>query len=114
MQALMLAAGMGRRLGKYTNNQTKCMVKVAGKTLLERTVEAIKEAGIKRFIIVAGYEAEKLIQYVQANITGLDIEFVINKDYATTNNIYSLYLARNYLTQDDTILLESDLIFEKE
>jgi len=113
MQALMLAAGMGRRLGKYTNNQTKCMVKVAGKTLLERTVEAIKEAGIKRFIIVAGYEAEKLIQYVQANITGLDIEFVINKDYATTNNIYSLYLARNYLTQDDTILLESDLIFEK-
>ncbi len=113
MQALMLAAGMGRRLGKYTDNQTKCMVKIGGKTLLERIVEAIKEAGINRFIIVAGYEAEKLVDYVKANITGIDIQFVYNKDYAITNNIYSLYLAREYLAQDDTILLESDLIFEK-
>ncbi len=113
MQAMMLAAGMGRRLGKYTGNQTKCMLRVGDKTLLERAVEAIKEAGIKRFIIVAGYESAKLVDYVKENITGLDIEFVFNKDYAKTNNIYSLYLARDYLAQDDTILLESDLIFEE-
>ncbi len=113
MQALMLAAGMGRRLGKYTDNQTKCMVKVGGKTLLERITEAIKEAGIRRFIIVAGYEAEKLVDFIEANITGIDIQFVYNRDYEITNNIYSLYLARDYLAQDDTILLESDLIFDK-
>lgn len=112
MQALMLAAGMGRRLGKFTNNQTKCMVEVGGRTLLDRTVEALKIAGIKRFIIVAGYEAERLIEYTKQNIKGMDIEFVINKDYASTNNIFSLYLARNYLAQDDTILLESDLIYD--
>lgn len=112
MQAIMLAAGRGRRLGKYTNNQAKCMMKVGGRTLIERAADAIKEAGIKKFIIVVGYEAEKLISYVKSNITGLDIEFVHNKDYSGTNNIYSLYLARNYLAQDDTILLESDLIFE--
>lgn len=112
MQALMLAAGMGRRLGKFTNNQTKCMVEVGGRTLLDRTVEALKIAGIRRFVIVAGYEADKLITYIKQNIEGMDIEFVNNKDYASTNNIYSLYLARNYLAQDDTILLESDLVYD--
>jgi choline kinase len=112
MQALMLAAGMGRRLGKFTNNQTKCMVEVGGRTLLDRTAEALQLAGIKRLIIVAGYEADRLIAYVKQNIKGMDIQFVINKDYASTNNIYSLYLARNFLAKDDTILLESDLIYD--
>lgn len=109
----MLAAGMGKRLGKYTDNQTKCMVKVGGVTLLERTVDAIKEAGIKRFVIVVGYESEKLINFVKTHITGIDIEFVHNKDYALTNNVYSLYLAKDHLSQDDTILLESDIVYEK-
>lgn len=68
MQAIMLAAGMGKRLGKFTDNQTKCMVKVGDRTLLEHTVEAIKEAGIKRFIIVVGYEAEKLVKYVDLQL----------------------------------------------
>ena len=63
---------------------------------MDRTVEALKIAGIKRFIIVAGYEAERLIEYTKQNIKGMDIEFVINKDYASTNNIFSLYLARNF------------------
>lgn len=112
MQALMLAAGMGRRLGKFTDNQTKCMVKVGGKTLLEYTVDALKLAGITRFIMVIGYEADRLMGFIRNNIKGIEIEFVVNKDYASTNNIYSLYLAREYLTKDDTILVESDLIFE--
>lgn len=112
MQALMLAAGMGRRLGKYTDDQAKCMVKVGGKTLLEHAVEALKQAEISRFIMVVGHEAERLMEFVRNNIKEMEIEFVINSDYATTNNIYSLYLAREHLTTDDTILLESDLIFE--
>lgn len=112
MQAMILAAGMGKRLGKFTQNQAKCMVRVGGRTLLERSIDAIKLAGIKRLIIVVGYEAEKLIKFIEKNTTGIDIEFVHNQDYASTNNIFSLYLARNYLSKDDTILMESDLIYE--
>lgn len=113
MQALMLAAGMGRRMGKYTEAMTKCMMQVGGRTLLDRTVEALQEAGIKKFVMVVGWESEKLIEYIQKNITGMEFEFVHNYDYASTNNIYSLYLAREQLAQDDTILLESDLVYDK-
>lgn len=112
MQAMMLAAGMGRRMGKYTESCTKCMITVGGKTLLERAVEAIKEAGIEKLIMVIGYEAEKLRAYVDEMNFGISIEYVYNYDYETTNNIYSLYLAKDYLRKDDTVLLESDLIFE--
>lgn len=113
MQALMLAAGLGQRLGKYTEECTKCMIKVGGRTLLERVVEALRIAGIKKIILVVGWEHEKLIQYVRENFTGIEFEFVYNYDYASTNNIYSLYLAREQLAQDDTLLLESDLVFDK-
>ena len=112
MQALMLAAGMGKRLGRYTNNQTKCMVQVGGKTLLEHAADALREAGIRKFIIVVGYEGEKLMAFAREKLADFDLEFVVNADYAVTNNIYSLYLARKQLASDDTILLESDLIYE--
>ncbi len=113
MQALMLAAGMGRRMGKYTESYTKCMVSVAGKTLLERAIESIKDAGIDKLVMVIGYEAESLRKYVEERDFGIRIEYVYNYDYASTNNIYSLYLAKDYLQKDDTILLESDLIFDR-
>lgn len=113
MQALMLAAGMGQRLGRYTEAMTKCMIPVGGRTLLERTVEALKEAGIRKFVIVVGWECDKLVDYIQNNIFGMEFQFIYNYDYATTNNIYSLYMAREELAADDTILLESDLIYDK-
>lgn len=114
MQALMLAAGMGKRLGKYTETCTKCMVEVGGRTLIDRAVEALRLAGITKFVLVVGWEGDKLVRYIQEHITGMEFEFVYNHDYAETNNIYSLYLAREYLARDDTLLMESDLIFEKE
>lgn len=112
MQAIMLAAGMGRRLGKYTGANTKCMLRVNGQTLLERAVEALKLAGVTKLILVVGYQAQNLKDYVAKAISGIEIEYVENPDFATTNNIYSLWLARDHLAADDTILLESDLIFE--
>ena len=112
MQALMLAAGMGKRLGAYTDNQTKCMVKVGGRTLLEHAADALRLAGIRKFIIVVGYEGEKLKAFAREKLADFELEFVENPDYAATNNIYSLYLAREKLTRDDTILLESDLIYD--
>ena len=114
MQALMLAAGMGKRLGKYTIENTKCMVEVAGIKLIDRAIEALKYAGITKLIVVIGYKGEKLQEYLTQNVSEIEFIFVENKDYDKTNNIYSLYLAKQYLIEDDTIILESDLIFQKE
>ena len=115
MQALMLAAGMGKRLAKYTSNNTKCMVTVAGQKLIDRAIASLKEAGITRFIIVIGYKGDSLKQYILDNHKGeMDFVFINNDIYSTTNNIYSFYLAKEELEKDDTILLESDVIFEKD
>lgn len=114
MQALMLAAGMGKRLQKYTQNGTKCMIKVGGKTLLEHACDALKYAGIHKMILVVGYYGEELVNYALQNIEDMEFEFVYNTVYNSTNNIYSLYLARDFLRREDTILLESDLIYDKE
>lgn len=115
MQALMLAAGLGKRLAKYTKNNTKCMVEVAGKKLIDRAIEAVKKAGINRFVFVVGYKGENLKQYILENHKG-EMEFVfINNDvYDKTNNIYSFYLAKDELEKEDTILLESDLIYDED
>lgn len=114
MQAIMLAAGKGSRLGKYTKNNTKCMLEVHGKTLLERAIDALLLAGIKDFIIVLGYKGENVKKYIREKELDkkINIIYVDNDVYDTTNNIYSLYLAKDYLIKDDTILLESDLIYD--
>ncbi|MGE5626707.1 MAG: aminotransferase class I/II-fold pyridoxal phosphate-dependent enzyme [Solirubrobacterales bacterium] len=112
MQALMLAAGMGKRLGKYTNENTKCMVEVAGKKLIDRAIEALKYADIKKFIVVIGYKGDLLKKYLEDNYDDIEFIFVENKEFDKTNNIYSLYLAKDYLKEDDTVILESDLIYQ--
>lgn len=119
MQVLMLAAGMGKRLGRYTKNATKCMVPVNGKTLIEYAIEALVKNGIKKFVVVVGYKSNVLIDFInskfnESNLNGMKIEFIENKVYDKTNNIYSLYMAKDVLCSDDTILLESDLIFKPE
>ena len=115
MQALMLAAGMGKRLGKYTGNNTKCMVEVAGKKLIDYAIEAVRYAGINRMILVVGYKGQNLKDYIQRKYANSEMEFIFieNKEYDVSNNIYSFYLAKEYVVQDDTILMESDLIYEK-
>ena len=114
MQALMLAAGMGKRLGNYTKNATKCMVPVNGKTLIEYAIESLIYAGMKKFTMVVGYKKDVLKNFLKGKYPQIQIDFIDNDVYDSTNNIYSLYLARDVLSSDDTILLESDLIFDKE
>ncbi len=115
MQALMLAAGLGKRLAKYTKNNTKCMVEVAGEKLIDRAIKSIKKAGIKRFVLVTGYKGKELQEYILSHHKGeLDFVFIDNDVYSTTNNIYSFYLAKDELVKDDTILLESDIIFDED
>ncbi len=110
MQALILAAGMGKRLKELTRDSAKCMVKVNGRTLIERMLSHLDELNQSEIIIVVGYKAEGLISYINTLTVQPPITFVKNEVYSTTNNIYSLYLARDYLLKDDTLLLESDLI----
>lgn len=114
MQSIILAAGMGKRLKKYTKDGTKCMVPVNGKPIIDYTLEALLNAGINKITIVIGYKGEKLKKYIQEKHPGLDINYIENPVYDKTNNIYSLYLAKEILTADDTVLLESDLVFKPE
>jgi len=112
MQAVILAAGMGNRLGKYTKDNTKCMLSINGYTLIERALNALDKAGIRKCIIVCGYQKDNLINFVGSHYKNIDIVWIINEVYYKTNNIYSLYLAKDHLLADDTLLLESDIIFE--
>lgn len=112
MQGIILAAGMGKRLKELTQNNTKCMVKVNGVTLIERMLRQLDSLKLGRIVIVVGYEGRKLMDYVASLNIVTPICFVENAIYDKTNNIYSLALAKEYLLEDDTLLLESDLIFE--
>lgn len=112
MQAVILAAGMGKRLKDLTENNTKCMVRVNGVTLIERMLRQLERLNLERIVIVVGYKKDILIDYIRGLHIETPIKFVENAIYDKTNNIYSLALAKNYLLETDTILLESDLIFE--
>ncbi len=114
MQAIILAAGMGKRLGELTRDNTKCMVEVNGEKLIDRYIEFLSGRGLSRLIIVTGYKGKELKEYIGNRYASrLPIEYIDNPVYDKTNNIYSLSLAKDALCEDETILLESDLIFEK-
>ena len=103
---------MGRRLGELTNDNTKCMLEVNGTRLINRTLDALSDIGISRVVLVVGYKAENVKRWVGDKYKDIDIVYVENSVYDKTNNIYSLFLAKEHLVEDDTLLLESDLIFE--
>lgn len=112
MQAIILAAGMGKRLGELTKDNTKCMVEVNGISLIDRTLSQLSKLSLSRVVIVIGYKGENLKNYIGSEYKGLKIEYIDNPIYDKTNNIYSLSLAKRELQEDDTLLIESDLIFD--
>lgn len=112
MQAVILAAGMGKRLKGLTKDRTKCMVEVNGVTLIDRMLRQIEAHKLSRIVIVVGYEGEKLIDYIDTLNIETPITYIHNPIYDKTNNIYSLALAKDYLCSDDTLLFESDIIVE--
>ena len=119
MQAIILAAGMGRRLGEKTRDNTKCMVEVNGVKLIDRLLGQLAGLDLQRVIIVVGYKGKELREYIESTYLSsltshpspLKIEFAENPIYDKTNNIYSLSIVKDQLQQDDTLLIESDLIF---
>ena len=112
MQAIILAAGMGKRLKELTRNNTKCMVKVNGVSLIDRMLHQIEKCNVSRIVLVIGYEGEKLKEYIKTLDITTPILYIENPIYDKTNNIYSLALAKDWLCREDTLLFESDLIFE--
>lgn len=115
MQAIILAAGMGKRLGEYTKDNTKCMLPINGIRLIDRTLTILSHLHIRKVTVVIGYKGENLKNYIGDRYSrNLDIEYINNPIYDKTNNIYSLSLAEDKMVEDDTLLFESDLIYEEE
>jgi NDP-sugar pyrophosphorylase family protein len=111
--AVFLLAGGGIRLRPYTYEIPKCLVEVNGKKLLIRMLDYLAQGGIEKVIMVIGYKGEKIREAIGKTRNGMEIEYVDNKDWATTNNVVSLNLAAPQI-DDDFILLEGDLIFTYE
>lgn len=113
MKALILNSGMGTRMGVLTSEHPKCMTEISvGNTVLSRQLRAMLDIGVTEVVITTGYHDDVLRQYVNSLCLPLNITFVKNPKYAETNYIYSIYLARKYLKNDDIILMHGDLVFE--
>lgn len=114
MQALVLAAGMGSRLKSHTEDKPKCMVEINGKTLIERLLMQLDKYDLSKIIIVDGYRSSQLEKYIASLDIHTQVEYITNSDYSKTNNIYSVYLARDLMIEEDTIMVESDLVLSDE
>ncbi|MBI9053238.1 MAG: phosphocholine cytidylyltransferase family protein [Bacteroidales bacterium] len=107
--ALLLAAGTGSRLFPLTKNSPKCLTLVNEKSILERLVNNLKKQGFKRLVIVTGYEKDCIVDYLGNRSGNISIEYIYSPLYRTTNNIYSLWMARNIINEP-FVLFESDLV----
>lgn len=112
MKALILAAGMATRLRPLTDNTPKCLLTLGGRTLLGRALDALKAAGLSEVVIVTGFMREKIEEFVRENYADMSVEFIHNEPYASTNNIYSLWLARPAVDGESVLLLDSDILFD--
>lgn len=113
MKAVILAAGMASRLRPLTSSTPKCLLKVGERTLLQRSMDALVREGIREFVIVTGYLHEQVEAFVSRTYgEDISVRFIHNKDYETTNNIYSLWLARPEADGEDILLLDSDLLYD--
>lgn len=112
MKAVLLAAGLAKRLRPLTDTTPKCLLEINAKNLLHRAIENIEANGIKEFIIVTGYREDMIIKYINTNFKHLNFEFLSNKDYMNNNNSYSLWMTKD-ISGEEILLLDSDILFEK-
>jgi choline kinase len=119
-KCVILAAGVSSRLRPLTNDLPKCLLEVNGKTLLQRILENVYAAGIYSVAIVVGYKAEMIREHLRMQFPQKRIRYILNPNYPTTNNAYSLLLARKFLENQEgkitnnLLLLDSDLMFSPE
>ena len=110
MIGVILAAGMAKRLRPLTDERPKCLLKVGERTLLQRTVDAMLAAGISELVVVTGYRANMIRDFLTETYPSLNIHFIDNPDYAHNNNIFSLWLTRPYVDGRDFLLMDSDIL----
>ena len=112
MKALILNSGLGTRMGEFTAEHPKCMTEILNnETILSRQLKQLVKSGISEIVITTGLFDGKLVSYCQNLDLPISLTFVKNPNFRTTNYIYSIYCAREYL-QDDIILMHGDLVFE--
>ena len=110
MIGVILAAGMAKRLRPLTDTIPKCLLKVGNRTLLERTVDAMRQAGISEFVVVTGYRADMIRDYLTSHFSHFTFHFLHNADYAHNNNIYSLWMAGEVVRGKEFLLMDSDIL----
>jgi choline kinase len=113
MQAVILAAGIAKRLRPLTDTTPKCLLNVGDKNLLHRTIENIIDNGVNDFVFVLGYRGNMIEDYLNNNFPDLNKIILTNPDYDNNNNSYSLWMTKDYI-KDDMLLLDSDILFDKE
>lgn len=114
MKALILNSGMGKRMGNLTKSAPKCMTEIcADETIVSRQLKLLESAGITETVITTGYLSEVLEEYIASVGVDMDISFVYNPLFASTNYIYSIYLAKEVLKDSDILLMHGDLVFDK-
>ena len=114
MIGVILAAGMAKRLRPLTDEKPKCLLEVGGKTLLQRTVDAMISAGVKEFVVVTGYRAEMIREFLTVNYQLSIINYIDNVDFEHNNNIFSLWLAMQKLHGQEVLLMDSDILCDPE
>lgn len=115
MIGVILAAGMAKRLRPLTDTKPKCLLEVGGRTLLERTVRAMQQAGISEFVVVTGYREDQIKSFLEQlesldNLENPTFHFLHNADYEHNNNIYSLWMAGEYVRGKEFLLMDSDIL----
>ena len=110
MIGVILAAGMAKRLRPLTDTKPKCLLEVGGKTLLQRTVDAMAAAGITEFVVVTGYRGNMIRDFLTLHYSLFTIHYLDNVDYAHNNNIYSLWMAGQIVRGQEFLLMDSDIL----
>ena len=111
MQAIILAAGLSKRLRPLTDSTPKCLLKIGGKTILEMTIDNVLKNGINDFVMVTGYRENMIKDFISIKYPNLKIQYLTNSDFANNNNSYSLWMAKEKIT-GECILLDSDILFD--
>jgi choline kinase len=112
LKAVILAAGVASRLKPLTDNTPKCLLKIGNKNILERTIDNLIRNDVNDIIIVTGFKQEKIVQFVKAEYPRIKVEYLYNDKYDSTNNIYSLWMTKDLVINDDMILMDSDILFD--
>lgn len=113
MKSVILAAGIASRLRPLTNNTPKCLLKVGEKNILELSVENLLANNLQDIIIVTGYLENQIRDFMKVRFPQLKISYIHNKLFSSTNNIYSLWLAKEAVLGDDMLMMDSDIVFDK-